>query len=308
MPTIETWREHGLQWIKRDDGTLQVLDDNDWAIGIVHDVERVVTGCRSHHGQEIAIIDLVRFGRSLWVDGWLQFAMLDEHRYHQLLVLPVLCRHPNPKHVLILGGGDYLTAWRVLMRRGVEWVKIADWDKTVPELVLKHIPEIRALDVHLDERLNFREEVDAARYLPTTGERFDVVIEDLTELATLERVVPDALGHVWRMLRPGGVFVAQAGELSLAREPLEQLAATVQRVREFFRTVWVYGYPIESFSYTQAFIAAWNNTGVEPRCDAWELSDKFSKTLLATDRRFYDPAIHAAAFTLDPAIKQAIGL
>ncbi|MBI4098920.1 hypothetical protein HY442_00135 [Candidatus Parcubacteria bacterium] len=308
MRVIETWREHGLQMMRQQpDGVLQILEGTDWARQIAHDVARVVATRRSHRDQEIAVIDLVRFGRTLWIDGWPQFAMLDEHRYHQLLVLPALYCHPNPKRVLILGGGDYLAAWRVLMRRGVERVKIADWDETVPTLVLEHFPEIRALQVHNDPRADFSEEVDVAKYLPSTADRFDAIIEDLTEPETLERLVPGALGYLTRMLRPGGVLVAQAGELSLAAQPLEQLAATVKRVRELFPCVWVYGYPIESFSYTQAFIAAWKDAEVSPIIFDWEMTSRCTAALGRPDRQFYGPEIHLAAFTLDPAIKHALG-
>lgn len=86
MPRVETWREHGLEWARHEDGRIQILDD-DWGRQVALDVVGLVDACRSHRGQEIAIVDTVRFGRSLWVDGWLQFAMLDEHRYHQTLVL-----------------------------------------------------------------------------------------------------------------------------------------------------------------------------------------------------------------------------
>ncbi len=274
---------------------------------IYHGLNRVVAAQRSHRGQEIAIVDMGRYGRALWIDGWPQFAMLDEHRYHQLLAFPALYHHPHPQDVLILGGGDYLAAWRVLMRRGIRRIKIADWDQAVSRLVLKHFPTIRALNVHLDPRVDFPEEVDIAQYLPTTDERFDIVIEDLTEPDTLERLVPGALGHIRRILKPGGALVAQAGELSLVKESLRGLAATVRCVRELFPNAWVYGYSIDSFVTTQAFVAAWRDCSVQPAAiSSLDFSERFDAELVARDRPFYTPLIHQAAFTLDPAIQSAI--
>lgn len=276
---------------------------------ICHGLIRVVATQRSHRGQEIAIVDMGRYGRALWIDGWPQFTMLDEHRYHQLLVFPALYHHPHPQDVLILGGGDCLAAWRVLMRRGIRRIKIADWDQAVSQLVLKHMPMIRALGVRKDVRVDYNEELDIGQYLPNTSEQFDVVVEDLTEPATLKSIAPHALRHIQRILKPGGVLVAQAGELSLVKESLRELAATVRCVRELFPNVWVYGYSIDSFVTTQAFVAAWRDCSVQPAAiSSPGFSERFDAELVARDRPFYTPSIHQAAFTLDPAIQSAIGL
>lgn len=83
------------------------VDGNDWGRWTAHALRRVVASHQSQR-QKIEILDLTRFGLSLWIDGWPQFSELDEHRYHQLLVFPALARYPQPRSVLILGGGDFL--------------------------------------------------------------------------------------------------------------------------------------------------------------------------------------------------------
>lgn len=292
-------------------GREMIVDDNDWGRATLHE-GRVIARATSAR-QEIAIVELVRFGRSLWLRGlaeknfWPQFAELDEHRYHQLLVWPALFHHPHPTDVLILGGGDYLAAWRVLMRRGVKRVKIADWDKMVGQMVLEHIPAVRQLGVHEDRRADFSEEIDVTEYLPLAGERFDAIIGDLTDVAALQAIVADAFSHIYRILKPGGVFVTQAGELSLAAQPLELLVKAVAAAQEYFQSVWVSGYHIESFGYTQAFLTCWKSRVVEPAVPRKrELAKRFDSAMMSRDRPFYGPAIHRAAFTLDPAIKTAL--
>lgn len=286
-----------------------VMDANDWARWTAHELRTVVAYYESPR-QKIEILDLARFGLSLWIDSWPQFAMLDEHRYHQLLVFPALFYHPKPKDVLILGGGDRLAAWRTLMRRGVGRVKIADWDAAVTALVGAHIVDYTVLGVSDDNpRLEGRNEIDVNEYLRETSERFDVVIGDLTDIATLEGILPNAAEHIARILKPGGVFATQAGELSIAEKPLESLRASVGTFKKIFRDVWVYGYPIESFAYTQCFLAGWKDRVVEPQPPKQkDFCKRFVATEIAKDRPFYGPAIHRAAFglALDPAVRAAV--
>ncbi len=285
-----------------------VIDGKDWARSTVHELKSVVA-TRQSKRQRIEILDLTRFGLSLWIDGWPQFAMLDEHRYHQLLVLPALFYHPHPADVLILGGGDYLAAWRVLMRRGVSYVKIADWDRMVAVLVLAHMPAVEKLGAHLDPRVDFSTEIDATEYLPATEERYDAIIGDLTDLTTLGEIPPDFAEHIFRILKPGGVFVTQAGELSLAEKPLVHLTKSIEPFQGRFQSVWLSGYHIESFAYTQAFLTVWKDRVVEPYLPRQkDLSKKFDLRMLRQDRPFYSPAIHRAAFTIDPRIKATLGV
>lgn len=145
------------------------------------------------------IADLVRFGLSCWIalagepeKLSQQFALADEHWFHQAEVHATLLAHGNPGNVLVLGGGDFLIAWRVLQHPVVTYIKMADWDHTVSRLALEHVPLIRNIRtrylgtefrIHEDPRLDWREEVDVRDYFPRTragGEKFDVIIGDLT--------------------------------------------------------------------------------------------------------------------------------
>lgn len=69
----------------------------------------------------------------LYINGNLQFSTKDEHRYHEALVLPIMLAHPNPKNVLILGGGDGLAAREILKHKGIEKVTLVDLDPAMTE-------------------------------------------------------------------------------------------------------------------------------------------------------------------------------
>ena len=42
----------------------------------------------------------------LSLDGIIQFSQSDEFIYHEMIVHPLLISHKNPKHFLVVGGGD----------------------------------------------------------------------------------------------------------------------------------------------------------------------------------------------------------
>src|SRR4029077_19382663 len=80
--------------------------------------------------EKSAYVDTVIFARStpyqrivltreandlrLYLNGNLQFSSRDEYRYHEALVHPGLARIPQPRDVLVLGGGDGIAVREVL--------------------------------------------------------------------------------------------------------------------------------------------------------------------------------------------------
>jgi len=68
----------------------------------------------------------------LYINGNTQFSSLDEARYHELLVHPVMNLTKKQQNVLILGGGDGLALREVLKFKQVKQVTLVDLD---PEMV-----------------------------------------------------------------------------------------------------------------------------------------------------------------------------
>lgn len=76
-------------------------------------------------------IVLTRSGTELrlYLNGNLQYASSDEHRYHEALVqVPVAFLGAAPREVLVLGGGDGLAARELLKHPGVKRVDLVDLD------------------------------------------------------------------------------------------------------------------------------------------------------------------------------------
>ena len=70
----------------------------------------------------------------LFLNGNLQFSSVDEYRYHESLVHPALSALHDPRHILIIGGGDGLALREVLKYPGIETVTLVDLDPAMTRL------------------------------------------------------------------------------------------------------------------------------------------------------------------------------
>src|SRR5205085_12596997 len=103
----------------------------------------------------------------------------DQDIYHEVLVHPALVPFPNPRSVLILGGGEGATLREALRHPGIEKAVMVDIDGEVVEICRKEIPRYSE-GAFEDSRATLIID-DAKKYLETTRETFDCVISDLTE-------------------------------------------------------------------------------------------------------------------------------
>ena len=56
--------------------------------------------------QDILVVDTPEYGRTLMLDGAFQLTERDEFTYSEMMAHVPFCSHPDPKRVLIVGGGD----------------------------------------------------------------------------------------------------------------------------------------------------------------------------------------------------------
>src|SRR4030065_365615 len=70
-----------------------------------YDVEEILYRGKSKF-QEIKVIRNPYFGRMLILDDVVQITERDEFFYHEMLTHVVMHAHPQPKKVIVIGGGD----------------------------------------------------------------------------------------------------------------------------------------------------------------------------------------------------------
>jgi len=91
----------------------------------------------------------------LYINGNTQFSSLDEKRYHDLLVHPVMSIANKPEHALILGGGDGLALRELLKYKNLKSITLVDLDPDMIKLASEN-PHLRKLnkDAFQDARLH----------------------------------------------------------------------------------------------------------------------------------------------------------
>ncbi|MEA2748969.1 MAG: spermidine synthase [Myxococcales bacterium] len=170
------------------------------------------------------VLTQARSGVSLFLDGNLQFASIDEYRYHEALVHPAFAVAKKKENVLVLGGGDGLAVREILRHPEVKSVTLVDLDRGMTDLA-RELPLLRALNEGslYDPRVRVIND-DAMVWItedhPEIPKTFDVVIVDFPDPNNF------ALGKLYtvrfyRLLRErvaeGGVISVQSTSPLVAR-------------------------------------------------------------------------------------------
>lgn len=188
--------------------------------------------------QRIVVTSHPRNGEvRLYLDGHLQFAGLDEHRYHESLVHPVMSVGPPPKKILVLGGGDGLAIREVLKFSSVESIELVDIDPSMTALS-RRFEAIRKLnqDSLEDKRVTLIH-ADAFNYvqqayarIQPTGQWYDRIIIDLPDphSEVLNKLYcSEFYKLVYRVLTDDGAFVTQSGSPIITREAFWCIEQTI---------------------------------------------------------------------------------
>ncbi len=254
--------------------------------------------------QDVTIQEFEHLGRVLILDGKIQSAEVDEYIYHELLVHPAMLAHPKPRRVLLCGGGEGAPLREILRHPSVESVIMVDIDADLVALCKEHLPGWHA-GAFDNPRVGVRHG-DARAFIEETGDRFDVIINDITDpveggpsklLFTKEFYTAAA-----RVLTPGGIFVTQA--IGVHYDANDRLHAMIhQTARRIFQHVRSYCDYVLSFDYPWAFVAG-SREPVWDRLDAVEVDRRLRERGITT--RFYDGETHERVTSLPKPLRKLI--
>lgn len=167
----------------------------------------------------------------LYLNGQQQFSTVDEEKYHEPLVHPVMGIPPTVRRVLVVGGGDGLAAREVLKYPNVEAIVLVDMDPAMTRLAREH-PVLLSINRGAlnDPRVRVVNR-DAAHFVEETDERFDAIVIDLPDPDSVDIMHVYSRGFyrlLHRRLARGGALVAQAASPFFARRAFLCVLKTIR--------------------------------------------------------------------------------
>eukprot|EP00897_Mesotaenium_endlicherianum_P010751 jgi/Mesen1/9704/ME000069S09109 len=174
--------------------------------------------------QDVAVFQSATYGRVLVLDGVIQLTQRDESAYQEMITHLPLCSIPNPKKVLVVGGGDGGVLREVSRHTSVEHIDLAEIDQMVIDVAKDYFPELAIgfqdprVHVHVGDGVAFLKNAEAGFY--------DAIIVDSSDpvgpaAQLFERPFFESMA---RAVRPGGVICTQAESVWLHLDIIKEIA------------------------------------------------------------------------------------
>ncbi|MBU0935613.1 MAG: polyamine aminopropyltransferase [Spirochaetes bacterium] len=184
-------------------------------IGFFYAVDHILER-RQTPFQLAELVETPAFGRVLLLDGITQVSEQWEYRYHEPMVHPALLAHPDPKQVLIIGGGDGGILREVLLHTTVTHVDLVELDEAVVEFAhaqLQHVHQGGFDDPRV--QLHYH---DGRTFVENSRQHYDAIIMDMTDPSgpSCRLYTKEFFQAVAAKLHPGAVFVMH-GESPIMR-------------------------------------------------------------------------------------------
>lgn len=266
-------------------------------VGLSFRVEKTLFSGQSRF-QRVDLVKTRDHGVMLLNDGIIMLSERDEFCYHEMIAHVPLFVHPEPKKVLIIGGGDGGTAREVLRHPDIERAVMVEIDEMVVAACRKHMPLVSsALD---DPRLELRIE-DGVKYVAETDERFDIAIVDSTDPIGPAEPLFNAEFYegIARVLSHDGIFVAQSE--SPFYDPHLQLPM-LKNQRPFFARLHLYLFA--NLTYPGGL---WSFSFASKQYDPLSDFDRKRAEKAGLSLRYYNPGVHQAAFMLPNFVWENLG-
>lgn len=270
-------------------------------MGFFYSAGRTLARIRTEY-QDLELLETPRLGRVLLIDGVTQVSERDEYRYHEPLVHPALLAHPEPRTILVVGGGDGGILRETLRHRTVERVDFAELDPQVAAFSREHLAHVHA-GAFEDPRVrpafgDGRAFVEAA---PPGS--YDAVIMDMTDPAGPSRFLytRQFFEAVRRILSGPRAVFSLHGESPIARPAAYAcIGTTLASVFPIVRT---------ASAYVTMYGTLWSFRYASGGADPSALSRKDLEARIAgrmdSRPRLTVPELWPALFAPDPALGEA---
>ncbi|MDK2801628.1 MAG: spermidine synthase [Clostridiales bacterium] len=238
------------KYIQKVNNELWLTEDERDNLKLSYRIKEIVYAGHSPF-QHVMILDSYDFGRMLVLDGVVQTTSLDGFIYNEIISHMPLNFHPNPKQVLIIGGGDCGVAREVAKYPGVEKIDMVEIDELVVKVCKEHLQEVSG---NLsDPRVHFIY-ADGVKFAKEHNNEYDVIIVDSSDpIGPAKQLFELSFyQNLYDSLKEDGVMVCQSQSPIFHFDILKQ---TYKRINSLFPITKLYTavvptYPAGLWSFT----------------------------------------------------------
>ncbi|XP_078487009.1 spermidine synthase [Ciona intestinalis] len=263
------------------------------------EVEEVLFHERSKY-QDVLVFKSKTYGNVLVLDGVIQCTERDEFSYQEMIAHLPLFSHPNPKNVLVIGGGDGGVIREVLKHSSVVSITQCEIDQVVIDVSRKFLP---TMSKSMDDPRVTQFVGDGLAFMREHKAEFDVIITDSSDPQGPAEALFEKPYYqlMQKALKDGGIICAQ-GECVWLHLSL------ICNMKKFCETVFpsvAYGYcTIPTYPSGQiGFMMCSQNkeTNFKEPCRVLSCDDVKEMGL-----KYYNSDVHKAAFVLPQFAKSAL--
>lgn len=261
------------------------------SFGITAKVNQTLAALKTDF-QELQMLDTEEWGNMLVLDDMVMTTEKDEFVYHEMVAHVPLFTHPNPKRVLVVGGGDGGVIREVLKHQSVEKATLVDIDGKVIEYSKKFLPSIAgSLE---DSRVEVLVD-DGFMYIAKSNREFDVIMVDSTEPVgpAVNLFSQGFYAGISRALKDDGIFVAQTDNPWFKADLIHQV---FHDVKDIFPVTKLYTANIPTYPS-----GLWTFTmGSKIHNPLKVKNERFTEI----ETKYYTPELHFASFALPKFVKE----
>ncbi|MCS7244617.1 MAG: polyamine aminopropyltransferase [candidate division WOR-3 bacterium] len=259
--------------------------------GLYLKVNKILHSERSKY-QEILVFENEFFGKVLVLDNLVMTTTKDEFIYHEMLAHVSLRSHPNPKNILIIGGGDGGTL-REVLKYPINKVLLVEIDEKVIEVSKKFFSELSSS--FNDKRVEVII-MDAIKWVKNESRKFDVILIDSTDpIKIAEGLISEEFLFNLKKLVFENSIVCMQSESPFYH--IDTIRTIYQRFKKIFSNAYIYTAPIPTYpggywSFTISF-------------QSLEYP-KIRNYYFIEDLKFYHDEMYDAVFKIPKFLKDAI--
>jgi spermidine synthase len=255
--------------------------------------------------QRVRIFETAAHGKMLAINNMVMATEKDEAHYHEMIVHPALLAHPNPKNILIIGGGDGGTAREVLKHKTIEKVTMVEIDQLVIDACREFLPQMSTSFSNPKLDLKIQDGIAFVKDLVGSSTKFDVIIVDGSDpVGPAEGLFTHSFYRdCFEILNPDGVLVAQGESPTFNSTVFKELNGCL---KEIFGPKETHVLLFYATTYPSGMWSFQISTKGKTRLLDQKTLDRSDLFCREFKMHYYNSGLHRAAFQLPQFVQELI--